>query len=191
MPRAGQEPLVGADPGRLKDVKTQDLLVRFAFGAAISLSAGVVSIAVNPVAGGMFLAFPAILPATITLIEKREGTAHAVADVQGAVIGAGALAPFAVVAGALLRRTGAPLALPAALVAWLLAAGAGYLAVEPARRRRATVQAGWTPDRSAGWAVQRCDPLPQDAQGGPGATGGPGGGGSPGGGAAEKAGRRR
>jgi hypothetical protein len=134
-PPAEETPLFGAEPGRLKNVKLRDLLVRFAFGAMISFAAGIISIVVNPVAGGMFLAFPAILPATITLIEKREGTDEAVADTQGSVIGAGGLVFFALTVGLLLPRTDAPVALLAAFVAWLLASFAGYVLVERFRRR--------------------------------------------------------
>ena len=62
------EPLAGADPSKLSKVRLGDLVVRFGFGAAISLVAGIISLAFGATAGGMFLAFPAILPATITLI---------------------------------------------------------------------------------------------------------------------------
>jgi len=134
-PPTAEEPLIGADPGKLGDVKAHEMLLRFAFGAAISLGAGAVSIVVNPVAGGMFLAFPAILPATLTLIEKREGTAEAVTDVEGAAIGAAALVPFAAVGGYLLRTTGAPLSLTLAFLTWLVASIVGYLAVETFLRR--------------------------------------------------------
>jgi hypothetical protein len=130
-----QEPLIGVDHGGLGNVKIRDLLLRFAFGAGISVGAGVLALVVNPVVAGMFLAFPAILPATITLIEKREDTAEAVMDVQGAAIGACALLPFAAVAGFLLRRTGALLSLTAALIAWILVSLTGYLAVEMRLRR--------------------------------------------------------
>ena len=152
------EPLIGADPGRLQEVKPHELLLRFVFGAGISLAAGLVSILVNPIAGGMFLAFPAILPATITLIEKRDGTAEAVTDVEGAVIGASALLPFAAAAGFLLRRTGAPLALIIALIVWLLTALAVYFLLEiPLRRAQ---EAAPTPhDRGRDQAGRGVEPA--------------------------------
>jgi hypothetical protein len=139
-PTAGKdthdEPLVGADLAKLRTVKLTELLIRFAFGAAISIVAGLISLAFNHFVGGMFLAFPAILPASLTLLEKKEGNAQATSDLQGAVLGAIALGGFAVVAGFGLRRAGAPLALLAALAAWTALAVAIYLAVEFARRRR-------------------------------------------------------
>src|SRR5207249_5699965 len=85
------EPLVGLDPGKLRKVKPHELTIRFAFGAAISIVAGVVSLVAGPAAGGMFLAFPALLPAPDTLVAADENNAHAGLDVQGA--GRGARAP--------------------------------------------------------------------------------------------------
>lgn len=130
-----EEPLVGADLGRLRKVKPREVAIRFAFGAAISIIAGLISLATNHLAGGMFLAFPAILPAGLTLVEKKEGNAQARLDLQGAVLGAVALVGFAVLGGFALRRTGAPVALLAALAGWTALAVAFYLALELIRRR--------------------------------------------------------
>jgi hypothetical protein len=133
--RIGQaEPLVGLDLGKLRKVKPHELTIRFAFGAAISIVAGVVSLVAGPTAGGMFLAFPAILPATITLIEKKENTAQASLDVQGAVVGALALVVFALVTKAGLERTGSAVSLLAAGAAWTVASVLVYLVVEKVRR---------------------------------------------------------
>jgi Protein of unknown function (DUF3147) len=126
--------LVGADPAALKKVRPRDLAIRFAFGAFISVVAGLVSLAFNPVLGGLFLAFPAILPATMTLIEEKESSAEAAEDVRGATMGAFGLAVFAVVAAVGLRRTSAPVALGAATLAWLVWSCALYLVVEGGRR---------------------------------------------------------
>jgi len=128
------EPLVGLDPGKLRKVKPHELRIRFAFGAAISIVAGVVSLVAGPTAGGMFLAFPAILPATITLIEKKENTAQAGLDVQGAVLGALALVVFALVTKAGLERTGSAVSLLVAGGAWTVASVLAYLVVEKVRR---------------------------------------------------------
>ena len=86
-------------------------------------------------AGGMFLAFPAILPASLTLIEKKEGPEAAIDDIDGAILGAGALGGFALVAGVGLRRFSAALVLPAALATWLGASLIAYVVVELLRRR--------------------------------------------------------
>ena len=87
-----------------------------------------VSLLFGPRAGGLFLAFPAILPATLTLLEKKEGKTKACADASGGVIGAVGLAAFAVVAALLLRRVTPALALGAALLAWTLVAVGLYFA---------------------------------------------------------------
>jgi hypothetical protein len=131
----GDEPLAGADPSKLSKIRLKDMAVRFGFGAAISLVAGLVSLAFGARAGGMFLAFPAILPASLTLIEKREGPEAAIHDLDGTILGAAALGAFALVAGVGLRRFSAALVLPAALATWLGASLMAYVVVEGLRRR--------------------------------------------------------
>src|SRR5438876_639488 len=78
----------GIDLGKLREVVPRDLALRFAFGAGISIIAGLAGLLVSSRFGGMFLAFPAILPATLTLLEEKDGTEHAVHDVRGAALGA-------------------------------------------------------------------------------------------------------
>jgi hypothetical protein len=98
------DPLVTVELGKLREAKPKELCLRFSFGAGASLLAGVVSIAFGPRVGGVFLAFPAILPAGLTLIEKKEGLAEATQDLIGAVLGALGLVVFAVVGGGALKR---------------------------------------------------------------------------------------
>ncbi|HEY2813724.1 MAG TPA: DUF3147 family protein [Acidimicrobiales bacterium] len=108
--------------------------VRFAFGAGMSVVAGLAGNVFSPVVGGMFLAFPAILPATLTLLEKKHGTEAAVHDDRGAVLGAIGLVAFALVAAALFTVVAPAFVLIAATVAWAVAAVAVYLAVAAWRR---------------------------------------------------------
>jgi Protein of unknown function (DUF3147) len=89
--------------------KWYDYALRFAFGGAMTALAGIIAKEFGPVVGGLFLAFPAIFPASASLIEKHEkqrkerlglsaGTRgrHAAAlDAAGAVMGASALIAFA------------------------------------------------------------------------------------------------
>jgi hypothetical protein len=117
---------VGFDWSRLFNVKPSELLVRFVFGAGIALVAAVAGVLFGPKFGGLFLAVPAVLPATLTLIEKKEGTAKAWADASGGVLGAVGLAPFALSA-LLLMRWNPVIGLLLALLAWLLVAGGLYL----------------------------------------------------------------
>ncbi len=113
---------VTVDLHKLTEAKPIDLAVRFVFGAAISVVAALVSIRFGPKVGGLFLAFPALLPATLTLLEQKEGKVKATADASGGVIGAFGLAAFAVVASLLLRATVPVIALAAALLAWIAVA---------------------------------------------------------------------
>ena len=90
----------------------------------------------GPKAGGLFLAFPAILPASLTLIEKKEGKAEAWADASGGIIGAIGLAGFAGTAYLLLEAAGPVLALAAALAVWAGVSLAMYAAVRATRLDR-------------------------------------------------------
>lgn len=114
------------DLKKIRKIRPGELLVRFAFGALVSTVAGVLTITAGPKFGGLFLAFPAILPATLTLLEKKDGLAQAVSDVRGAVIGSVGMIGFAIVAMLLMRRDPL-LALVAALATWVGISGALYL----------------------------------------------------------------
>jgi len=98
------------------------------FGAAISVIAALVSMRFGPKVGGLVLAFPAILPATLTLLEKKEGKTKAWANASGGSLGAVGLATFATVASVLLRVTTPTLALAAALSAWIVVSVGLYIA---------------------------------------------------------------
>jgi hypothetical protein len=126
--------LMGIDLKAVGDVRPGEVAVRFAFGAAISVLAGLVSLGFGPRAGGMFLAFPAILPATLTLIERREGTRVARHDLSGSVLGAVGLMAFALVGVVTLGRLAYGVALLAALVAWAVMAVLAYLLWTAVRR---------------------------------------------------------
>jgi len=107
---------VGFDWSRLASVKPAELGLRFVFGTVIALVAAIAGTAAGPRFGGLFLAFPAVLPATLTLIEKKEGMTKAWADASGGVLGALGLGAFAFTA--MLLRWNPVGALLLALVAW-------------------------------------------------------------------------
>jgi hypothetical protein len=119
---------------KLKEVEPGDLLVRIAFGALISVIAGVVSLVWNAKAGGMFLAFPAILPATLTLIEKKESKREAEEDDEGALLGSVAMFSFAATSVWALATFAAGIALAAATGAWAVTAIGLYVVVVLVRR---------------------------------------------------------
>jgi hypothetical protein len=121
-------PLPRINPQGLEGKKPNDYLVRFAFGAAISLTAALISLKFT-VLGGMFLAFPAILPASLTLVERDAGREEASIDAQGAIIGAVGLLAFALIAAFGINRIGAIPALLAAALAWLAVSLSIYAAV--------------------------------------------------------------
>lgn len=103
----------------LRDKSAKDYAIRFAFGASISLIAALVSLKFQ-LFGGMFLAFPAILPASLTLIERDAGRQEASIDAEGAIIGATGLVAFALVVSFGIKTMGAIPALMAAATAWLV-----------------------------------------------------------------------
>src|SRR5256885_12823169 len=93
---------VGFDWSKLSKASPGEIALRFIFGASIALIAAVVAYFFGAKAGGLFLAFPAVLPATLTLIERKEGTTKAWADASGGALGALGLAAFALTASLLL-----------------------------------------------------------------------------------------
>jgi hypothetical protein len=131
--------LFTVDPSALRGIHPAAIALRFAFGAGISIVAGLVAVAAGKQAGGVMLAAPAVLPATLTIIEKREGRRAAVTEVQGSVPGAVALIGFAVVAATSTARLPLAVALLCALATWVAAAIGGYLA-------QATILPSWRRD---------------------------------------------
>jgi hypothetical protein len=119
-------PALGMDLDKLAQTKASAGLVRFGFGAGTSLIAGLVSVAAGPVVGGVFLAFPAILLASLTLVADEEGQAAARDDARGAIAGGLGLVGFAAAGAATFATVRAPAAFSAACGAWLLLALAAY-----------------------------------------------------------------
>lgn len=97
------------------------LAPRFGFGAVIAVGAGLVGIRWGPRAGGVFLAFPALLPAALTLLERSKGVAQTEIDAVGAGLGAVAILLFALVAALAGPRLGV-LAVLLAAASWTAAA---------------------------------------------------------------------
>jgi uncharacterized membrane protein (GlpM family) len=121
------EPLFGVHLGALGDLPIKDIAIRFAFGATISAIAGVVAVLAGSEPSGLMLAFPAILPATLTLVEKDEGERQAEDLDVGAIFGAAALGVFAVVVWQFMPTGNAVVVLALATAAWLGSAVLLYL----------------------------------------------------------------
>lgn len=125
----GERPRV--ETGSLRSIRPREYAIRFGFGAAVALVAALIGQAVSLRAGGLLLAFPAILPATLTLIEKKEGRRRAQDDDLGAIAGGAGMVAFALVGWVALAGLGwgGPAALATAFLAWALVSGAPFAGV--------------------------------------------------------------
>jgi len=135
---APDEP-IAIEAGRMRDVRARDLAIRFAFGAVTSIAAALISLAFGARAGGLLLAFPAILAASLTLIENEDSAADAREDARGAVVGAVALGAFAATGSALFTIVPGAVALAVASLAWATVAVGLYFLLwrrRPGRGRR-------------------------------------------------------
>jgi uncharacterized protein DUF3147 len=118
-----------------RETRWYEYLIRFALGGAMTVIAGIIADHFGPIVGGLFLAFPAIFPASATLIEKhvrerkekvglagaRRGREAAAMDAAGAVLGSFGLTAFALIIWLQIERA-STLALALATVAWLAVA---------------------------------------------------------------------
>ena len=62
---------ISMDFGKLAMTTRGDYLSRFVFGGVVTVAATLIANRFGPVAGGLFLAFPGILPPGLTLTEKH------------------------------------------------------------------------------------------------------------------------
>jgi hypothetical protein len=127
-----QSPIPHLNLEGLKGKSSKDYLVRFAFGASISVIAALISLKFQ-LFGGIFLAFPAILPASLTLIERDLGRKEASIDAEGAIVGAIGMLAFALVAAFGINSIGAIRALVVAAATWLVVSFGIYTAVVTGR----------------------------------------------------------
>jgi 4-hydroxybenzoate polyprenyltransferase len=132
----------------LRRTKWHECALRFILGGAITVIAGLITRKFGPAMGGLFLAFPAIFPASATLVEKHErekkeekgrkgierGKQTAAQDAMGAAMGSLGLLVFAVLVWLLLPTHKALWVLIGAGIAWLLASCAIW-ALRQSRRR--------------------------------------------------------
>jgi len=118
--------LPAVQPGKLRQIRMKDYLIRFALGAAVSIVAGILSKTISVRFGGAFLAFPSILPASLTLIQEKEGTRRADRNAIGAVLGSVGLVVFAITGEAAFGHIEPFAALMLALAGWAVTALALY-----------------------------------------------------------------
>jgi Protein of unknown function (DUF3147) len=117
------------DRAKIKSTRFRDYALRFVFGAGIALAAALIGTWFGPKVGGLFLGFPAILPASLTLIQKKEGRDEASVDSVGAMLGAVALVAFGVVVLATVAGLGVVPSVLIAFVVWLAVASGLYFLV--------------------------------------------------------------
>jgi len=124
------------DFSALRRTRWHDYALRFFFGGAVTAAAGLIAKQYGPLVGGLFLAFPAIFPASATLVQKHEtekkrkagiidngrGRKAAALDARGAKLGCVALVCFAAALWRLLPGWSAAASLGIALAIWLAVA---------------------------------------------------------------------
>jgi len=115
-----------------KTTKPHEYAIRFLFGGLVTATTGLIAKKFGPTVAGLFLAFPAIFPASATLIAKHEkerkqkagydgtrrGRAAAAADATGTSLGCLALLVFALIVWRILTIWSPWLVLPVAAIAW-------------------------------------------------------------------------
>jgi Protein of unknown function (DUF3147) len=126
---------VRVDFSALAKARWHEYAVRFLFGGAITVITGLLAKEYGPIFGGLFLAFPAIFPASATLVERHErekkeragiantirGRQAAAVDARGAAMGSLALMVFAFAVFKLEPIWNSGLTLFLAFAAWLAA----------------------------------------------------------------------
>jgi hypothetical protein len=124
--------LVKFESSSVRETKWSEYATRFIFGGTVTLLAGVIADRLGPGIGGLFLAFPAIFPASASLIQRhqrqkkeragldgnRRGRLAAGIDADGAAVGCLGLMAFAATAWRLLPRYPLWLVLIIATLAW-------------------------------------------------------------------------
>jgi uncharacterized membrane protein (GlpM family) len=127
---------IKADPSRLRKTSWRQYAVRFAFGGLVTAFAGFLGTTFGPAIGGLFLAFPAILPASLTLVKKHEGEEAAGDDAAGAVAGSIGLIAFGALVWALAAHLAAWGLLLLATIAWLVVSVIVWLLGQRTRGRQ-------------------------------------------------------
>lgn len=125
---------IKVDASALGKTTWYEYAIRFFFGGMVTVVAGVIAKKFGPGIGGLFLAFPAIFPASATLIEKHEsqkkeregfegterGRQAASVDASGAALGSIGLLVFAFLVWKFVACYNPWLVLVSAALIWLI-----------------------------------------------------------------------
>lgn len=135
--------------GVLKETPAKDYAIRFILGGLVTVLTGLIAKKFGPTVGGLFLAFPAIFPATATLIatqqkEKKKrlslngemrGRLAVAVEAKGTTLGSLGLAAFLLIVFLLIKNHSPVVALGLAIAAWTAVSGLLWLLVKRVRRR--------------------------------------------------------
>jgi hypothetical protein len=128
--------VIKIDLSSLRRTKGHDYLVRFLMGGAMAALAGLIAKHFGPVVGGLFLAFPAIFPASATLLDRDQrekkrkagipvslrGRLAVALDARGTALGSIAMGAFALSVWRELPSHNAAGVLAGALALWMAVA---------------------------------------------------------------------
>jgi hypothetical protein len=112
---------------QLRGIRLRDYVIRFLFGGTISVIAALIGQWTTGRIGGIFTAFPAILLASLTLINREDGKQASAMDAQGAVLGAVALVLASILLSVTLGTMAGAWSLLLGLGAWLVCSVGLYL----------------------------------------------------------------
>jgi len=118
----------------ITETRWYEYLIRFLFGGLVTVVTGLIAKKFGPVIGGLFLAFPAIFPASATLVEKHErkrkeklglngrqrGRDAASVDAAGAGVASVGLLAFGFLVWIMLASFNVTLVLALATLGWFL-----------------------------------------------------------------------
>jgi hypothetical protein len=124
------------EPAGAWKAKPWELALRFTFGGAVTAATGLVAHYFGPGIGGLCLAFPAILPASLTLVQEHESRREAVEDARGACLGSIGLAAFALLVAATASMLAAPVVLTVATMLWVAACLSAWAVVHGRAAKR-------------------------------------------------------
>jgi hypothetical protein len=133
--------IVHARLAAIKGIRPHEWIIRFLFGGAVCIAAGLIADKYGPAVGGFFLAFPAIFPAGASLVEAHEklhkrrigadgtnrGRVLAALDALGAALGCTGLAGFALVFWIWLPHSSVLIVFALATLVWLTFAVGAWL----------------------------------------------------------------
>lgn len=116
----------------LKEISGKDYAIRFVLGGVVTVVTGLIANKFGPTVGGLFLAFPAIFPATATLIASQQkdkkarlslngetrGRLAVAVEAKGTSLGSLGLAAFLLTVWVLVKSHPTAVVLPLAIAAW-------------------------------------------------------------------------